>query len=755
MGRPNFFILTLTLGIASASFGQGILLPTDEKLPAVPVVYQRVHVVIKEQAAQTRIEQEFRNTASQPVEAIYLFPVPSGASVNDFAMWIDGKRTKAELTEATQARQIYTDIVRRLRDPGLLERMNDQLFRVRVFPIPAQGTQRIELVYSQVVPREAGLAEFLYPKSQGPIAGNLTEKDFTLRVELESKAAIKNIYSPTHSVGITREGDHRAIVGFEENHSTLAKDFRLLWSAGLGDVGIASVPFRETRDQEGYLLLLLSPSESLAQQQRVPRDIVFVIDTSGSMAGEKMNQAKSALKHAVARLAQGDRFGLVRFATTAEPWERNLIVATEDKKKLASDWIDKLEATGGTAITAALELANLFRATDGRPLTIAFLTDGQPTVGVTDPKAILAAVLPKEDNQTRLFAFGIGDDVNAPLLDQLSEATRGSTTYVRPSENIEIKVSSYFDKISHPVLANLKLSLANNDIVLKETFPPKLPDLFHGNQLVVLARYAGSGATSVRLEGTIGNEQKSMEQEIHLLADPGGPDFVASLWAQRKVGYLLDQIRLHGENKELVDEVIAIAKKFGIVTPYTSYLLAPNVPTPALTNAEPPLAPRWTQGYFPNQPAGSEPIIAQAEVPVDRKSLRMLIEGNQITKSRDVATLRSEESGAVAVDVAQAIEAMKSAQQAAQRTERIAGRVFHLFGHTWIEADLDDTQEIIRVEYLSEAYFELASVSEPLRRILALGPRIIFRGSAGQPVSIEAQGKATLSPEDRQRILGK
>ncbi len=395
MGLRYLLILMTCAGATSSSLAQGILLPIDQKLPAVPVVYQRVNVNIKEQAAQTRIEQEFRNTTSQPVEAVYLFPVPAGASVNDFAMWIDGKRTKAELTDANQARQIYSDIVRRLRDPGLLERMNDQLFRVRVFPIPPQGTQRIELAYSQIAPREAGLAEYLFPKSQGPSAFNPTEKDFTLRVELECKAAIKNIYSPTHSVGITREGDHRAIVGFEENHSALAKDFRLLWNSGEGDVGIASVPYREARDQEGYVLLLLSPSESLAQQQRIPRDIVFVIDTSGSMAGEKMTQAKAALKHAVARLAAADRFGLVRFATTAEPWERNLIDATDDKKKLASDWIDKLEATGGTAITSALELANLFRSTDGRPLTVAFLTDGQPTVGVTDPRRSSPPCYPK------------------------------------------------------------------------------------------------------------------------------------------------------------------------------------------------------------------------------------------------------------------------------------------------------------------------------------------------------------------------
>jgi Ca-activated chloride channel family protein len=758
-------VVALLVG-ESITWGQGILLPVEESLPAASIVYQRVNVVIREQAAQTRIEQEFRNPTSRAMEAVFLFPVPAGASVDDFAMWVDGKRTSGELIDASQARQIYTDIVRRLRDPGLLERMNDQLFRVRIFPIPPHGTQKIEVAYSQVVTREGGLAEYIYPKSSHSFASGPIEKDFTLRVELESQAKIQNLYSPSHSVGITREGDRRAVVGLEETRSTLNKDFRLLWSLDDRDIGLASVSFRESATEDGYVLLLISPSPSLAATQRVPRDVVFVVDTSGSMAGAKMDQAKQALKSGIEQLDPADRFNVVRFSTTVEAWEEKLVEASPERKSQASQWVSPWEPTGGTAIASALERALSFRSNDGRALTVVFLTDGQPTIGITEPKAILALAKPQDVEPTRLFLFGVGDDVNAPLLDQLADQTRGSTTYVRPNENLEVKVSSFFDKISHPVLTNLKLRLGNEKISLKEVYPPKLPDLFHGGQLVVLARYGGGGATSVMIEGSIGNDVRTMQQEIMLPTEPTAEqskfEFVASLWGQRKVGYLLDQIRLHGEDKELVEEVTRVAKKFGIVTPYTSYLITPDerVPHLAQSPAEPehPVRPmpRWSRremsridgvgGGAPSANKGASPAFVDA--PFVFKSADEMIPA---APARELA----EETGAVAVDVAQRLAEMKNSPRSIDSSRRVAGRLFHLIGGVWVEDGLDATKEILRIKYLSEAYFELVSSGQKIRSILALGPRVVFRGGWGGAVSIEKEGMEKLLPIDREKIQGR
>lgn len=759
LGGLGAILAAIFAGPIAGALGQGMLIPTDRQLPPLGIVYQRVNVSIRDQAATTRIEQEFKNPTSQILEATYLFPVPAGASVQDFAMWIDGKRTKAELVEAAQARQIYTDIVRRLKDPGLLERMDDRLFRVRVFPVAAQGRQKIEIAYSEVVKRDAGLAEYIYPLRYGT-RQVATEDDFTIRVELASNAAIKSVYSPSHQVGVSRDGDHKAIVGFEQKGYSFDKDFHLIWATSDNDIGLSALVHRESPGEDGYVLFLLSPSVKVEANQRVPRDIVFVVDTSGSMAGEKMDQAKVALEHCVKRLDSADRFGIVRFATTTDKLDSALLPVNDDNRRKATEWIKGLSATGGTAISEALDAAFALRSGDARNFTIVFLTDGQPTLGITDPKAILAEVDKKNTAGTRIFTFGVGDDVNAQLLDQLSDKTRGTTVYVRPKENLETKVSSFFDKISHPVLADLSLKLANGDIKLREMYPPKLPDLFHGGQIVVLARYNGSGASMVKLEGTVGSDRKTFEFEATLPPEKRENDFIPPLWGQRKIGYLLDQIRLSGENKELVDEVVSLAKKFGIVTPYTSYLLAPDEKTPIVVR--PPTPPPFPgpvprNGVFKSDSGGFGGERRSASAP-SADSAKPAPEpaataGRGKAGLQPRAIFRSEklETGDVAIDAAQILDEMKKSDRpsvAANETRRIDGRAFVNFSGVWIDQTYDKKAEVVRIEYLSDAYFQLLQHEPKLKPILALGERVVWRAPSGKTLVIDGEGKKKLTEEE-------
>src|SRR5262249_25744330 len=215
-----------------------------------------------------------------------------------------------------------------------------------------------------------------------------------------------------------------------------------------------------------------------------------------------------------------------------------------------------------------------------RTVNVVFFTDGQPTVGECDPDKILKNTLAKNTASTRIFTFGVGDDVNATLLDQLAYRTRARPTYVRPQEDIEVKVASLWTKISHPVLTNLKLE-NTGDVRLSEVYPPQLPDLFHGSQLVVLGRYSGKGPAAIKLTGTVGKEKKEFVYELTFPEKTGGGRTPgAPRGARRKVGYLLDQIRANGQKKELVDEVVALAKRYSIATPYTSYLVVSDQPAP-------------------------------------------------------------------------------------------------------------------------------------------------------------------------------
>ncbi len=315
----------------------------------------------------------------------------------------------------------------------------------------------------------------------------------------------------------------------------------------------------------------------MTQTERLPRDIVFVLDTSGSMQGKAIEQAKKALEFCVKSLSAKDRFAIIGFSTTTNAFAPALKSADQATISQATDWIRNLQAVGGTAIDDALKAGLGYRPSDARNFTVVFLTDGLPTIGETDPKKILANVK-QSAGDTRFFTFGVGNDVNTHLLDILADNNRGTSVYVRPEEDLEVKMSALFAKISMPVMSDLALSFTNPSIRITDIFPPKLPDLFHGNQLVVLGRYAGTGSTAIKLSGKVGANTKEIVHEGMFSNERKGTEFLPALWARRKVGYLLDQIRLNGETKELVDETIALSKRFGIVTPYTSYLAVPDQP---------------------------------------------------------------------------------------------------------------------------------------------------------------------------------
>jgi Ca-activated chloride channel family protein len=571
-------ILTILLTWTGAAHAHGLLIPADRTLPPLAMVNHKVAIDINDQVATTRVDQTFRNHTDRRLEATYIFPVPKGASVNKFTMWVNGKEVGGEMVEAAKARQIYTDIVRQTQDPGLLEYMGQNLLRMRVFPIEPRSEQRVALNFSSVAPRDGDLVEYVYPlKTDGKATRTL--EDFSVKATIKSQHPIQNVYSPTHAINLTRAGDKEVTINFERNQALLDKDFQLYYSLGDKDVGLTLLAQRPISSENGHFMLLLSPRVEMSKSYHIPRDLVLVLDTSGSMAGEKMEQARKALKHVLGNLNPQDRFGLINFSTTVNKYRDGLVESDKDRIEHAKKWVDNLQARGGTAINDALLAALQMRSDDaGRSFTVVFFTDGQPTIGETDCDKILKNIEARNSANTRIFTFGVGHDdgINATFLDQLADRTRALSTFIQPGEDIEVKTASLYNKISHPVLANLKLSVGDK-VHLEEVYPPQLPDLFHGGQVVVLGRYTGSGPVAVKLTGSVGKETHDFVYEVNFPAKTDNDkDFVEQVWARRKVGYLLDQVRVNGEKKELVDEVVALSKKYGIATPYTSYLIVPD-----------------------------------------------------------------------------------------------------------------------------------------------------------------------------------
>jgi Ca-activated chloride channel family protein len=793
---PALLLIALAASPVSAA---GLLLPSDGGTP-LAMVDHKVTVRIHDQVSVTRVEQTFRNPTSRALEATYIFPVPAGASVNQFTMWVDGKETRGELVEADKARAVYIDIVRRLQDPGLLEYMGGNVLRLRVFPVPANGDQKVAVAFTAVNKRDSGLIEYTYPLRTDGKAARTLEK-FTLDVSLEAQHKIQSVYSPTHAVKVRHKSDHHADVSFEEKGAALEKDLQLYYSVGDKDVGLTALTYRPDAEQDGHFLLLIAPRAELAQTQRVARDMVFVLDTSGSMAGAKMDQARKALKYCLDRLPDGDRFAVLNFATTVNHHREGLTNVTRDSIAGAKKWVDDLEATGGTAIDEALRAALDLRSHDrNRSFTVVFFTDGQPTIGETNPDKIIHNVLDRNTIQTRIFTFGVGDDVNAVLLDRLAEETRAVSSYIRPEEDIEVKVSALQSKISHPVLTDLKLTVGDK-MTLKEVYPAQLPDLFHGGQLVVLGRYSGKGHAAVTLTGKVGDQEKQFVYEVDFSGKTGDDkNFLADLWARRKVGYLLDQIRRNGEKKELVDEVVKLAKKHGITTPYTSYLVVPdNAPVVNRPSLPPvsgvPIASSpygWSFGSIPLPPGAAPgsfappmsglsaaPVGAAAPVtvaaptapapvnasiqyapsfaePSQTGSGTIALDAMNTADDPGVYTMRQglargeAQTGKVGVDLAVQLNELRTQDQVGKLpSQTVQGRTLRQVGQGWIDDHFDGKGKVVKVQAMSRAYFRILERHPEMKEVFRLGTQVAWVTPTGAALVIESgKGQETMSDSD-------
>ena len=711
------------------------------------VTYHHVNVKIEGQVATTAVDQEFYNPNPSRLEGTYLFPIPKGAQIDKFKMDIGGKMVEAELLPADKARQIYEDIVRKAKDPALLEYADRDVFKVRVFPIEPHSKKRIQISYTQILKADAGLVSYVYPLNTEKFSAKPI-KDVTIKVELESKQPLKSVYSPSHEVEIKRHGARRATAGFEARDVKPDLDFALYFAPEKDELGVNLLAHR-TGSEDGYFLLLASPGVDVDDKKIVPKDVAFVLDTSGSMAGKKLEQAKKALQFCVENLNDGDRFEILRFSTEVEPLFDKLVDASRSNRERANDFIKDLKPIGGTAIDDALKKAlnlksgiSALKSARGRPFVVIFLTDGKPTIGTTDEAQIVGNVKKANEGRTRVFCFGIGTDVNTHLLDKITEETRAVSQYVLPEEDLEVKVSNFFSKIKEPVLANPTLKFTG-DVRVTKLYPSPLPDLFRGDQLVLVGRYSGRGDSAVVLEGVVGEASRKFTYDVSFPREADEHEFIPRLWATRRVGYLLDEIRLHGENAELKDEVTELARKYGIVTPYTAYLIVedearrrvplamqtmPQLYSDAAVRRE--AADNWTA--FNNARDGERGVAgarygmslksANAPAAASAESAR---EAHRALGGEVFARRYGMSSGAAATPSTDAKERLA---QASTQNQFIAGRNFFQNDKQWIDAEVQKLQNAKRqrIQFNSAEYFAFAAKNTRALPWLALGQNVQF-----------------------------
>ncbi len=701
MKRRRWLLALLSIGLllatAAPAWADGIIIPEPPWPPGpeppwppgpapepiwLTIRYHRVTVTIENQVATTRVDQVFVNEHDWEAEGTYIFPLPPGATVSKFTMWVDGEPIEAKVLSADEARAIYEDIVRRRRDPALLEYVGRDVVQARIFPIPPGGERRIQLEYTQVLPLEGGMVRYVYPLDTERFSARPLE-EVSIRVDIRSPIPLKAVYSPTHQdqVYIDRK-EYQATVGYEETDVRPDRDFQLVYTVGKEEVGLTLLTYREPPD-DGFFLLLVAPP--LHAERVQPKDVLLVLDVSGSMQGEKIEQAKDALVYVLEHLNPEDRFNVIAFSTGVRSWARGLRPASEAPE--ARRWVERLEATGGTDIHSAL-LEALAQADRERPTVLIFLTDGQPTEGVMEIGRILEAVRRAIPANVRLFPFGVGDDVNTVLLDTLAQEHRGAPAYVRPGERIDEAVSAFYARVQAPVLTDISLDFGN--VVVEDVYPRPLPDLFAGTQLVLVGRYRGSGPVRIRLVGETEGEKREFVYEGTFRSE-GGDAFIPRLWAARKIGYLLTQIRLYGERKEWVDAVIDLSVRYGIITPYTSFLIREDVFTEA------------------GREEAAEQLRALPAAPAAG--------GGAVDLAQEQAGLR---------DIG-GVGGVPMPREAAQVVRHVGSKTFFLREGVWTDAEFDPARMTpVQVQFGSDAYFDLLASRPEWGPYLALGEQVVF-----------------------------
>lgn len=601
--RPLFARALCLFAAAPAAFAGGqsesvrpedrpwIIVPQRAPAPGSRVRVERVAAEVRLDAgaaATTSLAITLANDSPRQTEAQLLLPVPDGAAVSAFSL--DGVDHNGEpsvrLVPREDAERLYREIVRKMVDPGLLEFAGHALLRSSVFPVPAHGQATFRVTYTHVLEAAAGRTEYVLPRSESLEASGT---EWSITVETPEALAASRLYSPTHEIAV--EGRKITV-----QDPRTPGPFRL----GILDAGDAPAltvygyPDPAAGPDAGYFLAVFAPeaARDAGEASAVRREVTLVIDRSGSMNGRKFEQAIAAAEQVIAGLADGERFNIIDYSDTIETFRREPVEKNAETLAAARAYLKGIRAVGGTNIHDALLAALAQPAAEGCLPVVLFLTDGLPTVGVTREAEITAAAKAANRHDRRVFTFGVGNDVNAPLLNTIATRTRATARFVRPSEDVEAAVGQVYRQLYGPIVTSpvLRAHAGGADAAgaLRDVLPGALPDVFEGDRIVVVGRTTrGLEELTLSIEADRpGRDGRAVVATLTPGASAASYDnaFVRRLWAQRKIGQLLDEIRVasasedfdagSGRFKELVDEIVRLSTEFGILTEYTAFLAA-------------------------------------------------------------------------------------------------------------------------------------------------------------------------------------
>lgn len=542
---------------------------------------QAVSVTINNGIAVTQVDQTFRNTEDRIVEALYTFPVPEGASVANFSMWINGKEMIGEVVEKGRAREIYNSYKQqpKPRDPGLLEQTDYKTFEMRIFPIGPRAEQRVRLTYYQQLDYDHDRTTYVYPLSSTASgeAEQRTTGRFALDLRVLSEVPIDTVESPSHpdDFAFAQQGEKVSQASLEVQGGSLARDVVVSYQATRPHTGIDLIASKPEKD-DGYFMLTLTAGEEL-EAVDAPMDYVFIVDASGSMAmQDKLAMSRSAVEAFVEALGPEDRFEVMAFDVQPSLAFESLRSADEAAKAEASTFLKSQRARGGTILAPALTTAYRYAdAGKDRPLNVVVLSDGMTEQ--RERTELLQQIRNRPAN-TRVFCIGVGNEVDRPLLEELAKDSGGLAAFISRGDHFERQAQAFRRKLTRPVASDLKIDITG--VKTYDVEPATLPALYHGQPLRIFGRYTGGGDAQATITGRIAGQAMSNSVDIRLPvkdAEPnGGNPEIERMWAYHRIHNLLADADRKGARTGVVGEVVKLGELYSIVTQYTSFIVLEN-----------------------------------------------------------------------------------------------------------------------------------------------------------------------------------
>jgi Ca-activated chloride channel family protein len=704
-------MMVFNLGVTTA-LADGMVFPQMMVSEYLGVRYHHVTVTIVDNHAVTRVEQEFYNPQDFPVMGRYVFPVPPEAILSGFQAQVDGEEQVVTWQSPSTTNAYLYDLVADRQDPSLLQYADWESLAFDI-SLPAGGSRKMTLQYEELLAPSGGLIHYKYIMSTERYSSQLLE-EVSMTIDLRSSSGLSTVYSSSHNVTTERYGEGQARVTWSAQDVRPGEDFDLFFAPADGGFGGGLLTGK--REGMDHFLFLFAPELDALREVTLPKDIVFVIDRSGSMDGEKMTQARDALAYILGQLNPNDRFSVVDFDDRISVFSPTLRLVDSQSLNEANNYVYSLFAREATDIESALRRGlGIFEGSETRSEAtkmVVFLTDGLPTAGVVDGETI--AKLVSDVNQrvgARIHAFGVGYDVNSHLLDRLAGDNGGMVTYVQPGEDLEGVLAGFYGRIANPVLTDVTVEFEGTQV--SEIYPQNLPDMFQGSSLTLTGLYqAADPEVTVKVSGRAGKMAKEYIYHFNL-SETGGYDFVPQLWATRRIGSLLDVVRVEGETPGLVDEIRSLGLGYGLVTPYTTFIITPQMEGAASTEN----MNLYADQFNLNQVSGQTTIQARVQ--------------NQMYQQANQAGMAV---GANVVNIGQSSMAQVTDQnvdlsllQGKETTSAIT--------LAW----LDETIGIdLFVTFGTEEYFKLAS-DPRARAFLQSGPNVVFEHN-GLVIAVQAEG---------------